>query len=784
MLKVKHLNFNWLFCPYYQDEHLRDYANHEGFLVVDLPHSSQEYAYNYLNEPACFGKYTYKYCLKKEELDLSTDVCYSLLFKGVAHQAEVYLNDYKLICHQGGYDEFTVDLTKALKKDTDNWISVIVDESENPDIPPFGGMMDYLGYGGIYREVQLLTKNPDCFQEVIIKSNEQMDGFVLEAEINGQADYIQGTVFFHKSPVETFQVELRNSATSFFGKINNLQKWDLQNPNLYDFHLQLIKDKNIVDETRIRFGFRKIKFTRRGFYLNDEPLKLRGLNRHQSYPYVGYAMPKSAQVQDVKILKNQLGVNIVRTSHYPVSEHFLNACDELGLLVMEEIPGWQHLGGEQFQNNVLKNTQAMITRDRHHPSIILWGVRINESADLDSLYRETNKLAKKLDPTRPTGGVRNFANSHMFEDVYTFNDFTHAGKKAALQKASKIKKGKPYLVTEHNGHMFPTKPFDDEKHRVSQALRHEAVLKAAQKQAQIAGCIGWCMNDYQTHPQFGSGDKICYHGVLDMFRLPKYAAFLYAAQQDKQAVLEVLSTLNPGDYPKSYLNEVYIATNCDCVKIYKDDYFLGEYHPNKPTAFLKPLLKVTDFIGNYLVEKYHFTKFDARLAKQIFKQIQKNPNLPFIFRLKMLYIMLKYRLSRQKATEVFYQLTGGANTFRFEAYQKGTLVKQVIKEKQTSSKWLLEADDDKLVIAETYDVVRVVVKKVDQNHQVLPYAFDAFTISVQGGISLIGPALIALRAGQAAFWVRTKGKAQDGKITITNQEMVLTKTIKVEVKGK
>ena len=416
--------------------------------------------------------------------------------------------------------------------------------------------------------------------------------------------------------------------------------------------------------------------------------------------------------------------------------------------------------------------------------LLFCGVRINESADLDSLYRETNKLAKKLDPTRPTGGVRNFANSHMFEDVYTFNDFTHAGKKAALQKASKIKKGKPYLVTEHNGHMFPTKPFDDEKHRVSQALRHEAVLKAAQKQAQIAGCIGWCMNDYQTHPQFGSGDKICYHGVLDMFRLPKYAAFLYAAQQDKQAVLEVLSTLNPGDYPKSYLNEVYIATNCDCVKIYKDDYFLGEYHPNKPTAFLKPLLKVTDFIGNYLVEKYHFTKFDARLAKQIFKQIQKNPNLPFIFRLKMLYIMLKYRLSRQKATEVFYQLTGGANTFRFEAYQKGTLVKQVIKEKQTSSKWLLEADDDKLVIAETYDVVRVVVKKVDQNHQVLPYAFDAFTISVQGGISLIGPALIALRAGQAAFWVRTKGKAQDGKITITNQEMVLTKTIKVEVKGK
>ena len=102
----------------------------------------------------------------------------------------------------------------------------------------------------------------------------------------------------------------------------------------------------VVDEKSLRFGFRTVRFENDGFYLNGQRIKLRGLNRHQSYAYVGYAMPKSVQELDAEILKNELGVNAVRTSHYPQSQHFISRCDELGLLVFTEIPGWQHIGDE------------------------------------------------------------------------------------------------------------------------------------------------------------------------------------------------------------------------------------------------------------------------------------------------------------------------------------------------------------------------------------------------------------------------------------------------------
>ena len=124
----------------------------------------------------------------------------------------------------------------------------------------------------------------------------------------------------------------------------NALLWDIDNPNLYDIKVELYRNDTLLDEKIIRFGFRKIEARADGFCLNYQKIKIRGLNRHQSYPYVGYAMPKSIQEEDELILKNELGVNAVRTSHYPNSAHFINKCDEIGLLVFTEIPGWQHIG--------------------------------------------------------------------------------------------------------------------------------------------------------------------------------------------------------------------------------------------------------------------------------------------------------------------------------------------------------------------------------------------------------------------------------------------------------
>ena len=161
--------------------------------------------------------------------------------------------------------------------------------------------------------------------------------------------------------------------------------------------------------------------------LNNEKVKLRGINRHQSYAYTGYAMPESMQRLDADIIKNELGMNAVRTSHYPQSKHFLDRCDELGLLVFTEIPGWQHIGDEEWKKVLCQDTEEMVLQNRNHPSVILWGVRVNESCDDDELYTMTNNIAHELDKTRFTAGVRNFKKSNLLEDVYTYNDFLYDG---------------------------------------------------------------------------------------------------------------------------------------------------------------------------------------------------------------------------------------------------------------------------------------------------------------------------------------------------------------------
>ena len=143
-----------------------------------------------------------------------------------------------------------------------------------------------------------------------------------------------------------------------------------------------------------------------GFYLNGKKTFLRGLNRHQSYPYIGYAAPESLQRQDARILKNELHCNAVRTSHYPQSQYFLDECDRLGLLVFTELPGWQHIGDGAWKDRACAMLQEMLLQNRNHPSIILWGVRINESVDDDEFYTRTNKIAHALDPSRATSGVR------------------------------------------------------------------------------------------------------------------------------------------------------------------------------------------------------------------------------------------------------------------------------------------------------------------------------------------------------------------------------------------
>lgn len=694
--------------------------------------------------------------------------------------AKVYYNGAFLTEHLGGYTPFTCELT-GLVTGGDDTLAVVVDSRERDDVPPFGFVIDYLTYGGIYREVWLEETGNIYLQNARVRPKKAGDRWIVETDAyvdnavgaGGKAE-LRMTMRDPegRAQTETFEVaftgEQKQKLTVSF-EAESVRLWDLDAPNLCEMKLELLKDGAMLDETACRFGFREAAFTPDGFVLNGKHVKLRGLNRHQSYPYVGYAMPKRAQENDAELLKRELGVNLVRTSHYPQSRHFLNRCDELGLLVFEELPGWQHIGGETWKQNAMTALEEMITRDWNHPSIVLWGVRINESQDDDAFYRATNELARRLDGTRQTGGVRNFANSHFFEDVYTYNDFVHSGLNEPLKKPKEVYRARvPYLVTEHNGHMYPTKKFDCEEKRVEHALRHLRVLDRMYGTPQISGVVGWCMSDYNTHKDFGSGDIICYHGVTDLFRLPKYAAAAYRSQQDETAVMEVASGMHHGERASSDLSCVYVLTNCDSVRLYKNGEYVGTYYPDRK-AFPNlphPPVAIRDFIGGQLIEKEGLPKRDADRIKQVFEAIGKygDKSLPLRYQLAMGYEMLKQHYSYTDAVNLFMRYVVGwgseATEYRFEGYVGDKLAATALRGASVSAGLRLTPQATALTEGDTYDVCRIAMEHVDQYGDVLTYSNEAVRVTVSGAGERIGPELISLTGGSAAFWVKTRGAGE------------------------
>ena len=779
MRKTFHLNFDWHFIDNYKDEYLKDDQNTADFIKIDIPHSNKIIPYNYFDEKIFNTVSTYKKNFHIDKEDQGKII--ELIFEGIAHSSDIYLNGAFVLTHQGGYDEFRVDITSFVKYGETNYLTVLVDSSENKDIPPFGNVVDYLGYGGIYREVRLEIIEQEHIKTCFLKSYNTDKGLICDLFLSTNEGNVEIEVYDQDVCIKNTSFNVTDFKQTWIMEIDNLALWSVNNPYLYNIKLKLKHNDNNKDEFSTKFGFRSIKFTQQGFYLNGEYLKLRGLNRHQSFPYVGYAMPKSAQEKDAEILKFDLGVNIVRTSHYMQSKHFLNRCDEIGLLVFEEIPGWQYIGGEQFKANSYKNVESMILRDFNHPSIIMWGVRINESTDDEEFYKETNRIARLLDNTRPTGGVRNFKNSQMFEDVYTFNDFTNSGGTKVLQKPQHVKKNVPYMVTEYNGHMFPTKAFDDESHRVEHALRHYRVIEEASKNKKISGTIGWCMADYNTHEQFGSGDKICYHGVLDMFRNFKYAAYIYSSQQNQKPVLEILSTFNYGEYAAGYMREIIIATNCDYVKVYKNDCLIDTVSPKNNNSIINRIIKLHDLIGNQLETNEGFSKRDSEKLKKIFLEINKyGYNLPIKTKLSLLYILKKNRLKVSHVPKLYFKYANSNYTYKFCGYKDENLVKTVIKENVKEVKYVVALDKEELTVASTYDVARVVVKKIDQNNNVLTYAADPIMINVSGGIDLIGPKELSLQGGMIAFWVKSNKNKNQGRIEVCVNNNIITKNLEIK----
>ncbi len=733
--------------------------NFEG-KSVDIPHTVKETPFHYFDESEYQMISNYQ-----KEIDVPNEwkgKTVLLTFEGVAHACEVFLNGEKIGEHRCGYTAFTVELKNLLYGEK-NLIQVKVDSRETLNVPPFGHVIDYMTYGGIYRDVYLEVKENVYLEDVFVHSD--LKNVIAEITRNVDAESnICRISIFQKSLHEWTELckkNLKSRKTYIEFPCPEVELWDVDHPNLYDIKIELLENENVIDEKIIPFGFRTMEFKKDGFYLNGKKLKVRGLNRHQSYPYVGYAMPASMQRLDADILKYQLGLNAVRTSHYPQSHDFISRCDEIGLLVFTEMPGWQYIGDEEWKNQACDNVKEMVIQYRNHPSIMLWGVRINESPDDDAFYERTNAIAHELDPTRATGGVRNMKKGHFQEDVYTYNDFSHDGEVPGCEPKNKVtpNQEKAYMVTEYNGHMFPTKSFDCEPHRMQHAIRHATVLGEVEKQEDIAGSFGWCMADYNTHRDFGSGDRICYHGVLDMFRNPKMAAAVYASKQKEIPVLETSSGMEIGEYPASTLGTSYIFTNAERVRMYKNDKFIKEYVSDKNHA----PITIDDLVGDLLITEKGFSKEQSDATKFILNSVAKYGlnHIPVSAFVKMPKLMLKYKMTIQQVTNLYTKYIGNwgesAVEYRFDAIKNGEVVKSIVKAPMRKVILQAKADHTELVEIHTYDVALVQIQMVSEYGNILHYSHEPIFLETEGPIEVIGPKCVVLQGGMFGTYVKSTG---------------------------
>lgn len=755
--------------------------------TVRLPHTNVELPFNYFDEK----QYQFVSVYEKEFFlpeEYEEKLCF-LRFEGAGHMARVFLNGHLAENHYCGYTEFKVPLNAFAEFGAKNTVKVILDAGEQLNQPPFGHVIDYLTYGGLYREVSLEVYEKNYLSDVFVKCKRMDDSVtVLEVETTVCGEHIAGRPFhlhydLYDGPhcLQTYSVERVDETNKNTLYCADLKPWTLEDPKLYRLQVRLTEGEEEAswDCHEVTFGCRMAEFQADGFYLNGEKIKIRGLNRHQSYPYVGYAMPKSVQEEDARILKYELGLNAVRTSHYPQSQYFLDECDRIGLLVFTEAPGWQHIGNDAWKEKHLQNVKDMILQNRNHPSIVLWGVRINESQDDNPLYRKANELARKLDDSRQTSGVRFLQFSRLFEDVYAFNDFSHTGKNAGVQKKCLVTPNKktPYLISEYNGHMYPTKMFDDEAHRLEHALRHARVVNdAAAPNNGISGSFGWCMADYNTHKDFGSGDKICYHGVLDMFRNPKPAAAVYASQAETRDVLEISSSMDIGEWPGGRLGGVYVFTNADYINLYKNGEFVRRFYPDKETwpNLKHPPIVVDDLIGELLESKEGMSKEGSLAFRKAVSGYFAGgvggvlkPDLVA----GLAKMLVKDRISVSKCVDLVYTYVTGwgsdATIYRFDAVKNGEVVKSVTKAPMSEVKLQVKADHTKLVEGSTYDVATVRIEALSKEGNRLYYLNEPVSLKVTGNLKLIGPSVVSLRGGTTGTYVKTTGKAGRGKLIVS-----------------
>jgi len=577
-------------------------------------------------------------------------------FSAAMTRATVTLNGIRVADHLGGYLPFSAEVTAALRPGA-NTLAVTLDSAFNLNVPPnrpapyASDSVDYWQPGGIYRDVRLRTVPRVFLADVFARPADVLDPASRRV-------VVQATVDAAAAPAGTTEVAVavrdgaraiasdrvpvpvagpgRVTVTATLSGLGEVALWDTDSPRLYQVVATLLADGAPLHSYRVRTGFREARFARDGFYLNGRRVKLFGVNRHQFFPFAGGAMPARVQARDARIIRYELNCTMVRCSHYPQSEAFYDACDEIGLMAWEEAPGWGYLGDEAWRALAYRDVGDMIVRDRNHPSIVIWGARLNETPGDAALYASTNELAHSLDGSRPTAGAmagRRLARDYQ-QDVFAENDYYSvagpAGARRPRLQPPVTRLGIPYLVSEAVGTLSGPAVYyrrtDAQAVQQGQAEAHGLVHAAAAGDDRYCGLLAWSGFDYPS----GCGNQyqgVKYTGVVDLFRVAKPGAAIYAAQADPRRT-PVIAPAFYWDFgpasPVSGLRRAMICSNLDRLEVYVGGAHFATVTPDRgdyrhlphPPSFVDfsavdgsslPELRIDGYLGQALAASRRFS---------------------------------------------------------------------------------------------------------------------------------------------------------------------------------
>lgn len=571
--------------------------------------------------------------------------------------AQMWLNGRKVAEHLGGYLPFTVDLTPHLRIGAANELLIRLDNRDNPITGPKPLKdLDFNTYGGLYRGVRLIVKPPVHLSDEMLADRLAGGGlFVTYPEANAARGAVQIAADIRNAGPMAAVAEVshllydgrrvvgRSRSTVSLAPgatgrslqtilVDRPALWSPKKPNLHRLVTTVTASGGRPDTTETRIGIRRIGIDGDRFVINGERMFLRGVNRHQEYPYVGYALSPQADYRDAKRIK-EAGFDYVRLAHYPHSPAFMAAADELGLVLLDSILGWQFYNPDPaFRAQVIKTCRDMIRRDRNHPSVIAWECSLNESAMPKDLVREFNSVVHQEYPGDQawSAGWQN--------DGY---DIFLQARQHRLQHYEPP--GRPYIVSEYGDWEYYAQNAGlnqsawanlKEEERTSRQALGSGEARLLQQATNIQEAHNdnfrtpafadgyWVMFDYNR----GYADDLELSGIMSLERLPKFSYWFYRSQRDAKEtsrlfesgpMVRIASYWMPGSS-----ETIRVFSNAEEVELKLNGRSLGRNRPARNSMsdrlahppflfeagkFQPGTLEATAFIGGRVVAQHQVT---------------------------------------------------------------------------------------------------------------------------------------------------------------------------------